>query len=192
MLQTAVSHPAPLISTEAALSATFVLDDFISGAYPSSNAYRLLIRVLAMSAGTLRTNTVTPPLFRPPEVYLEAEWGTQVGIWSFGCIVCVIHSSSRHLADRHGQAYDAVTSLPPSLYTTNAQSDLTEVESMPCQMISITDDVFRASQLSVSPQVIDCFDPENSTFFFSLIMLKADNGQRRLLAQESDALGVVV
>jgi hypothetical protein len=63
---------------------------------------------------------------------------------------------------------------------------------MPCQMISIADDVFRASQLSVSPQVIDCFDPENSTFFFSLIMFKADNGQRRLLAQESDALGVVV
>jgi serine/threonine protein kinase len=53
-----------------------------------------------------------------------------------------------------------VTSLPPFLYEVNDKFNLTEVENMLFQMITITNDEFEPSQLRQSPLAIDYFNPK--------------------------------
>jgi hypothetical protein len=53
-----------------------------------------------------------------------------------------------------------VTALPPFLYETNAEFNLTEVENMLFQMITMTNDEFEPSQLRQSPLAIDYFNPK--------------------------------
>ncbi|KAJ7292683.1 kinase-like domain-containing protein, partial [Mycena rebaudengoi] len=87
LVEAAVSQPLPPPTLEQALSGSFMLADFGS----------------AQMIDHQVTSTITPETLRAPEVIMRRPWGTQVDIWTFGCLCTnsfsVITSSRRDIAN---------------------------------------------------------------------------------------------
>ncbi|KAE9396570.1 kinase-like protein [Gymnopus androsaceus JB14] len=110
LVQSAISQPLPMISPEAARSAVYTLGDWGSGLPSELHPMR----------------TVSPPLYRAPEVYLGAEWDTPVDIWSFGCLVYELTTCGRPLFqckpdERQGLTKDENMLYQMSLFTNTVQ-----------------------------------------------------------------------
>ncbi|KAF8917032.1 kinase-like domain-containing protein, partial [Mucidula mucida] len=128
IVQSAVTQTFPPISMEEAAKATYLLADY-GTAVPSK---------LHLS------HVITVPAFRPPEVFLSAEWDKPADIWAFGC-----------------QIFEVLTGR--SLFSYESKAHLSDVAYMLWQMATVIGDRYDPEYLKKCSNVEEIFEPDGQS-----------------------------
>jgi hypothetical protein len=104
-----------MITEDEAAQATYSLADFGSGMYCIILCDWEAHQSSAQPSGLHTHHTITPLALRPPEAYLGGEWDKPTDIWTFGCLVSALDSSTGRKVTWLGSLYRYSNWLPQNI-----------------------------------------------------------------------------